>query len=169
MIGGRLLIEVVEACDHLPAARKEEGIFGGGPALGNDFANAMIKGVLFQEQELWHTLHALCLRNGAGHQGNIRTRGDGMGPFDIKGGFGCPAYHRSIIRIEGVGAELGINFKGWWIRDAKGLIKGTQVAGDSRTTKGVNYDNCLASTIIAPAEQAIYSISSAYLLWIVTG
>src|SRR2546421_9111170 len=142
----RLLIEVVEACEHLPATGKEESIFGSGPALGNDFANAVIKGKLFQEQELRHTLNTLCLGNRTGHQGNIRAWGNGVCPFDIKSGLRCPAYHRSIVWIERFGAKWSINFKGRGIRD----------------TKGVNDDNCLAFTIITLTEQAIYGIGSTY-------
>src|SRR6266567_3264702 len=169
MSGCRLLIEVVEACEHFPATRIEEGVFGGGPALGNDFTNVVIQGELFQEQELWHALHTLCLRNRAGHQGDIRTWCDGMSPFDIKSGLGCPADHRSIVWIERFGAERSIHFEGGRIRYPKCRVKSMQVAGNSRATKGVNDDNCLAFTIIASTEQAIYAIGSAYFLRIITG
>src|SRR5438874_7538585 len=117
MIGCRLLIEIVEACEYLPATRIEEGIFGSAPALGNDFTNVMIQGELFQEEELRHALHTLRLRNRTGHQGDIRTWRDGMRPFDIESGLGCPADHRSIVWIERFGAEWSIHFEGWWIRD----------------------------------------------------
>src|SRR5207248_9092938 len=101
--------------------------------------------------------------------GNSRTRLNRVCPFDIKGGLCCPAYDRPIVWIERFGAERSIYFKGRRIRNTKGLIKSMQVAGNSRASKGVNNDNCLAFTIIALIEQSIYAIGFAYLLWIVTG
>ncbi len=129
----------------------------------------MIQGVLLQEQELWHALHTLCLSNGTCHQRDIRARGDSMCPFDIKGGFGGPADHCSIIWIEGLGTERGIDLERWRIRKAECLIKRMQITLNGGTAERVNDNDSLTCTIVTLIEQAIDVIRSAYLKGIVTG